>query len=89
MYLETVQNEIIKKGGKNMNKRKLVAIMYEHGDTQQSLAEAMGISLQRFNAKINETGGAEFTQSEIRFIKERYNLTSEEVEEIFFTYDVS
>lgn len=69
-----------------MNKRKLMGIMYENGDTQKTLAKVIGISLQRFNAKINENGGAEFTQSEIRKIKERYNLTSEDVNAIFLLH---
>lgn len=67
-----------------MNKNKLISVMKLHGDTQESLAEVIGISLSRLNAKINETGGAEFTMGEIRIIKIRYNLTSQEVDEIFF-----
>lgn len=55
-----------------------------HGDTQEMLADAIGISVQRLNAKINQTGGADFTMSEIRAIKIRYKLTSEEVDDIFF-----
>jgi len=72
-----------------MNKQKLVGIMHGNGDTQEVLANYIGISLQRFNAKINETGGAEFTQGEIQKIKERYNLTGNEVDSIFFTSSVS
>lgn len=72
-----------------MNKQMLVGIMYTHGDTQEDLAKAIGISLQRLNAKINETGGAEFTQGEIQGIKERYKLTPDEVDNIFFASDVS
>jgi len=67
-----------------MNKNKLVSKMKLHGDTQEMLADAIGISVQRLNAKINQTGGAEFTMSEIRAIKIRYQLTSEEVDDIFF-----
>ncbi|MCZ9313134.1 MAG: hypothetical protein O0V67_07130 [Methanocorpusculum sp.] len=67
-----------------MNKNKLISVMKLHGDTQESLADAIGISLSRLNAKINQTGGAEFTMGEIRIIKIRYNLTSQEVDEIFF-----
>lgn len=63
--------------------------MKKHGDNQSDLAEYIGISPQRFNAKLNETNGAEFTQSEIQKIKEKYNLTSEEVNVIFFMDDVS
>lgn len=56
----------VKKGGEVMNKNKFVSVMKLHGDTQESLAEAIGLSVQRMNAKINSTGGAEFTMSEIR-----------------------
>lgn len=67
-----------------MNKNKFVSVMKLHGDTQESLAEAIGLSVQRMNAKINSTGGAEFTMSEIRVIKIRYSLKSEEIDDIFF-----
>ena len=67
-----------------MNKNKLVSKMKWFGDRNEDLAEAIGISQQRFSAKLNGTNGAEFTMSEIRAIKIRYNLTAEEVDEIFF-----
>lgn len=67
-----------------MNKNKFVSKYKLFGDTQEMIADAIGISVQRLNAKINQTGGAEFTMSEIRAIKIRYNLTAEEVDEIFF-----
>lgn len=72
-----------------MNKNALVSKMKLHGDRQEDLAKGIGISPQRFSAKVNGTGGAEFTQGEISKIKGRYNLTSEEVNEIFFVDDVS
>lgn len=71
-------------GSEVMNKNKFVSVMKLHGDTQESLAEAIGLSVQRMNAKINSTGGAEFTMSEIRAIKIRYDLTGEDIDEIFF-----
>jgi hypothetical protein len=61
-----------------------VSKMKLFGDTQEILAEVLGISLSRLNAKINETNGAEFKQSEIRFFRNRWNLTPEEVDQIFF-----
>ena len=70
-----------------MNKQKCVGIMYENGDNQGKLAEAMDISLSRLNAKIN--GSGEFSQSEIQFIKDRYDLDADKVDEIFFTPPVS
>ena len=72
-----------------MNKREFYAVMKLYGDTQTSLAEAMGISRTRLNAKINETNNAVFTQPEISFIKARYKLTPERVDEIFFETKVS
>lgn len=68
-----------------MNKNLLISKMKLFGDTQQMLADALGLSLNRTNAKINETDGAEFTQSEIKIIMIRYNLTPDEVVQIFLT----
>jgi hypothetical protein len=59
------------------------------GDTQGTLAEAIGMTPPRLSSKITEWNGAEFTQSEIKIIKERYNLTNDEVDAIFFADDVS
>ena len=67
-----------------MNARLLRSKMVLFGDTQVDLAEALDISQQRLSAKMNETNGAEFNQREIRIIRERYNLTAEELSLIFF-----
>lgn len=67
-----------------MNANILKSKMKLFGDTNALLAEAIGCSAQRLSAKINETNGAEFTQGEIKSIRERYNLTDEEVTDIFF-----
>ena len=72
-----------------MNKNMFISKMKLFGDRQEDLANALGISLSRLNAKINETDGAEFTQSEITAIKFRYHLTAEEVDAIFFALKVS
>ena len=72
-----------------MNKRKLYAMMALHGDTGGSLAEALGIARTTFSAKINETNGAEFTQTEILNIKRRYILSPEQIDEIFFENNLS
>ena len=72
-----------------MNKLRLKSQMAKRGDTQAVLAEAMGLSLSRLNAKINGTGGAEFTQTEIAFISERYKLSGSETMRIFFSEKVS
>jgi hypothetical protein len=72
-----------------MNKQELKGFMARAGDTQESLASAMCISLSRLNAKINEYAGAEFTQSEIAFIAQRYSMTPEDVSVVFFAKKVS
>lgn len=72
-----------------MDKRKLESIMKLHGDTGTSLAKYIGMARPTFSAKINETNGAEFTQSEILKIKEKYSLEPEEVDAIFFNQKVS
>lgn len=72
-----------------MEKKKLESKMKLYGDTGATLAAFIGIARTTFSAKINETHGAEFTQSEIAKIKERYNLTADEIDSIFFTSKVS
>ena len=66
-----------------MNKALLRSIMVLHDDTNQSLAEYLGISAQSVNDKINENN-TEFKQSEIAAIKKRYSLSDEQVSNIFF-----
>lgn len=72
-----------------MNKPLLTSFMVRYGDTQESLAMAMGLSLSRLNAKINERDGAAFTQTEMQFIIDRYSLTRDEAMAVFFTPKVS
>ena len=72
-----------------MNKNLFVSKMKLFGDTQEILAAALGISLTRLNAKINEADGAEFWQHEIKFFRDRWHLTPEEVDQIFFALLVS
>ena len=72
-----------------LNKNLLVSKIKLHGDTQIDLAKYIGTSLGRFNAKLNENGNAQFTQGEISKIKEKYNLSGEEVNAIFFADVVS
>ena len=74
---------------KEMNKKKLESLMKLFDDTGQTLAEYLGITRPTFSNKLNETRGAEFTQGEIRMLKERYNLTAQDVDEIFFDSKVS
>jgi len=72
-----------------MNKLLLQSYIVKYDGNQKNLAEALGISLSRLNAKMNCYGGAEFTQSEMAFIKARYGLGDEEFNQIFFANLVS
>ena len=66
----------------------LLSKMVLFGDTQTILADVLGITIQSVSGKVNGTNGAEFTLSEVCIIKDRYNLTAEEVVEIFFESNV-
>ena len=72
-----------------MNKRKLESVMRLNGDTGTSLAEFLNMARATFSAKINETNGAEFKQSEIAMIKEKYAISSDDIVAIFFDNKVS
>lgn len=52
--------------------------------SQADVADKIGISLSRFNAKLNGTNGAEFTLSEVIAIKQVLNLTFDKTDSIFF-----
>lgn len=72
-----------------MNKSLLKSYISRFDKTQKNLAEAMGISLSRLNAKINSYAGADFTETEMIFIKDRYGLDIDEFNSIFFAELVS
>lgn len=72
-----------------MNKNLLRSIMALHGDNDTSLANYLLLSRSRFSAKINEKNGAEFSKREITRIRDKYNLTDEQVMQIFFAPNVS
>lgn len=65
-----------------MNSDLLKGKIRENGDTQEKLAVAIGISNSNLSDKIN--GKSSFRQNEILLIKERYSLTAEDVDRIFF-----
>lgn len=66
-----------------MNTSMLKSIMLLHNDTYKDVADFLGISETSFSNKINENG-TEFKQGEIAMIKDRYKLTPEQVEAVFF-----
>lgn len=72
-----------------MDRQMLRSYMVRYGDTGESLAAALGIQRSTLSAKMNEYREAEFTQGEIKIIKERYHLTAEDVDLIFFGIKVS
>lgn len=65
-----------------MNKNLLKAVIAKNGDTQSRLAEAMGMQISALSQRMS--GQVDFRRNEIRFIKQRYNLSCEEVDSIFF-----
>ena len=64
-----------------MDKEKFKSVMALHGETQGRLAEALEMAQETLSRKLNEKG--EFSQSEIKAIKNRYHLTPDEVDAIF------
>ena len=66
-----------------MKKELLRSIMVLHGDTNKDLADYLGITEQSVSNKINEKG-TEFKLGEIGRIRTRYNLTSDQIDLIFF-----
>ena len=73
----------MKKGGDWMNSKLFRSFMVLNNDTNKTLATFLNLSEQSVCNKINENG-TEFKQGEIAMIKERYNLTAEQISEIFF-----
>lgn len=66
-------------------KDKLKVVLERFGQTQNDLAELLGISYQSVSIKLN--GHKDFTQTEIFKIMVMFNLTPEEVVDIFFNKD--
>ena len=56
----------------------------EKGLTQRDVAVKTGLSLSRFNAKLNNTHGAQFNLCEIKAMRDLLALTPEQVDQIFF-----
>lgn len=67
-----------------MNKNMYRSKMALFGDTNESIADYLGITPQRNSAKVNGTNGAEYTQGEIALLKKRWKLTARDVDSIFF-----
>jgi plasmid maintenance system antidote protein VapI len=76
------------KGG-HMNKKEFKAMMALYGDNLEALSEFLGVSPSTLSKKINERSGIGFTQPEIIKIKDRYQLSADQIDSIFFTHEVS
>lgn len=63
--------------------KSLFETIREFGDTQSQLARMLGVTESTLSWKIN--GRAEFKQSEIKTIADRYGLTGEEIKSMFFS----
>ena len=72
-----------------MNANLLKGVLRSKGITQETAARKIGISLSRFNAKLNGTGGAEFSLGDVQALRNYLELTPEEVDRIFFEEKVS
>lgn len=63
-------------------KEKLKVFMDLYNENLADLAEALGISYQSISKKVN--GHSDFKLGEIQQIKDRYSLSAEEIDYIFF-----
>lgn len=68
-----------------MNIRLLKGHMAIFGDDMDSLAKAMGFHNKSLYYKLSPQNPRGFTQSEIKFIVDRYKLSPDDVVKIFFT----
>lgn len=65
-----------------MKKYILSEYIAKNNDTLEELSKHLEITYQTLSKKRN--GHVEFTRAEIKKIKDRYNLTPEEIDYIFF-----
>lgn len=70
-----------------MNSLEMKVAMKRHEDTQEKLAKALGLKISGVSARIN--GKLDFRASEIEKIRDRYNLSNDELVQIFFTSHAS
>lgn len=66
-----------------MNKNMLESAMKAFGDTGETLSNYLNISRSTFSLKLN--GKNDFTLSEMTAIKQRYSLSCEQIDAIFFS----
>lgn len=67
-----------------MVKNKLESVMRYNGETGSDLCKFLGISRCTFSLKLNEKNGSAFTINEIKKIRDHYNISKDDLVEIFF-----
>lgn len=67
-----------------MNAVELKKVMLDNGDSNRSLAEFLNVKQSTFSSKLHENGAA-FRKKEIQQIINKYNLTAEQIKNIFFS----
>lgn len=65
-----------------IDRTELKILMLRHGDNNKALAKALGKTESTICCKLK--GTQRFTQPEMQLIVERYNLTPEQIQSIFF-----
>ena len=66
-----------------MNTTELKKVMLDHNDKNSDLAKYLGMSESTFSTKLHERG-LSFRKCEIKAIADRYKLTAEQIQNIFF-----
>lgn len=66
-------------------KEKLKKVLKECGINQTELAAMLGLTYQTISIKMNEH--KDFTQSEIRGMKQILDLSAEQIDDIFFSLE--
>ena len=65
-----------------IDKNLLKFFMGKHGDTQTDLARAINMPQSALSLRMN--GHVDFRKNEMEAIRKRYDLTAEQMQEIFF-----
>ena len=66
-----------------MNTNELKKVMLDHNDKNGDLSRFLGMSESTFSSKLHERG-ASFRKCEIKAIADRYALTADQIQTIFF-----
>jgi hypothetical protein len=72
-----------------MDKSLFYLTLILNGDDWGSLAECLDVTAEDCSDKANERNGFEFNQIEIEKMKEKFSLSPEQVDDIFFGRMVS